>query len=360
MKFNFHGNVFKSVRTRGYNFSFTNPVPETVISVTKDWKKADGTTNYTPVEAEKTIKFKVFYKVDGDTTTGYPYTEDADHAGNYSIVYTEGTGWDTKVLQNLPMYVAITVQGEENSEETTTVTKKVSGYYVVEQETDGKQYTVTYKVKDGEPASICDSTLDGTITMVNTNAKITVTKTYSGVDALPAEFQITASWADPNATAMSDESIGESGTATTGTKSVVLTSTDATGDTTGLTITRTDVAAAAASGENPATPASYTWVIEGLPVGTQVTFTEANYSVAGYTWAGTVSVNGGTAVEGTSGSSTVAADGSAMVDFVNTYTPGVELPATGGPGTMIYTVAGLMLITLAGTLLVARKRKANR
>ena len=41
-------------------------------------------------------------------------------------------------------------------------------------------------------------------------------------------------------------------------------------------------------------------------------------------------------------------------------TPGAELPATGGPGTMIYTIAGMLLITLAGTLLAARKRKVNR
>ncbi len=41
-------------------------------------------------------------------------------------------------------------------------------------------------------------------------------------------------------------------------------------------------------------------------------------------------------------------------------TPGAELPATGGSGTLIYTIAGIFLITLAGTLLVARKRKANR
>lgn len=41
-------------------------------------------------------------------------------------------------------------------------------------------------------------------------------------------------------------------------------------------------------------------------------------------------------------------------------TPGAELPATGGSGTLIYTITGIFLITLAGTLLVARKRKANR
>ena len=41
-------------------------------------------------------------------------------------------------------------------------------------------------------------------------------------------------------------------------------------------------------------------------------------------------------------------------------TAGAELPATGGSGTLIYTITGIFLITLAGTLLAARKRKANR
>ena len=38
-------------------------------------------------------------------------------------------------------------------------------------------------------------------------------------------------------------------------------------------------------------------------------------------------------------------------------TPGVELPATGGPGTTVYTILGLLLISLAGAILLVRKRK---
>lgn len=50
---------------------------------------------------------------------------------------------------------------------------------------------------------------------------------------------------------------------------------------------------------------------------------------------------------------------SANVEFVIDNTPGVELPSTGGRGTLIYTVAGMALIVLAGVLLVSRrKRKA--
>lgn len=40
-------------------------------------------------------------------------------------------------------------------------------------------------------------------------------------------------------------------------------------------------------------------------------------------------------------------------------TPGAELPATGGSGTLIYTISGLALITLAGVVLISRKRKKS-
>ena len=43
--------------------------------------------------------------------------------------------------------------------------------------------------------------------------------------------------------------------------------------------------------------------------------------------------------------------------FLVANTAGVELPATGGSGTLIYTVAGMALIVLAGVLLVSRRKK---
>ena len=44
------------------------------------------------------------------------------------------------------------------------------------------------------------------------------------------------------------------------------------------------------------------------------------------------------------------------VEFVNTYTAGVELPATGGSGTMTHKISGLALILIAGVFQVSRKR----
>ena len=45
--------------------------------------------------------------------------------------------------------------------------------------------------------------------------------------------------------------------------------------------------------------------------------------------------------------------------FTVTNNPGVELPATGGSGTLPYTLAGLGLILLAGAILVSRRRRMN-
>jgi len=46
------------------------------------------------------------------------------------------------------------------------------------------------------------------------------------------------------------------------------------------------------------------------------------------------------------------------IAFTNTYTkPGAELPSTGGSGTVIYTIAGMAMIVLAGVLLVSRRKR---
>ncbi len=44
----------------------------------------------------------------------------------------------------------------------------------------------------------------------------------------------------------------------------------------------------------------------------------------------------------------------------NGNTPGVELPSTGGSGTLAYTLTGLTLILLAGGLLAVSKRRTAR
>ena len=103
----------------------------------------------------------------------------------------------------------------------------------------------------------------------------------------------------------------------------------------------------------------YTWTIDGLPIGASIAFAETDYGIPGYNWSGTVSVNGAEATNAVEGTVTVSTE-IQTVDFENTYVAGVELPATGGSGTLLYTVSGLMLILLAGVLLMSRKRKYNR
>ena len=108
------------------------------------------------------------------------------------------------------------------------------------------------------------------------------------------------------------------------------------------------------SGDTPV----YTWTLSNLPIGTDVTFTEKGCSVPGYNWSGTVSVNGATPPsDGITGTVKVVADKTNSVAFNNTYVAGTELPATGGSGTLAYTLGGLALILLAGALWMVRKRR---
>ena len=221
----------------------------------------------------------------------------------------------------------------------TGLPKNVNGeqqYYVVK-ETTLADYTTTYPegqdyAKSGE-------------TIINTQdtGSVEVSKTFSGIEAaqIPASFQIVATWSTDDG-------------ATTNTRTLKITGMENYAD---VTMSSSDL--------------SYTWTISNLPIGTTVTFTESGYEVAGYNVSSTVTqttvAEGSpttTTAPGTSGTATPSADTSlpesAKVAFFNNYVAGVELPATGGSGTLLYTVSGLMLILLAGVLLMSKKRKYNR
>ena len=223
-----------------------------------------------------------------------------------------------------------------NTDETKTV-RKVAGYSVVEQTDSGATFIVTYKVGNGDATENRSTpVIHGDVTIINTDTETTgriqVSKTFSGISELPGSFKITATWSedkDPIELTVND---AES-------RSVE-----------DLTVTRTSAAAA------EGTDASYTWTIDGLPIGTTVRFAENGYSADGYIWTGTVSVNGGKAVSGTSGEAKVTSDGESVA-FTNNYTPGTALPSTGGSGTLIYTAGGLALVLIAGVLLISRKKR---
>ena len=174
---------------------------------------------------------------------------------------------------------------------------------------------------------------------------VQVTKTFSGVDTLPDAFRIKAEWP----IAMAQE--GDAQTIT-----VYLNITDGAafalpeGATLpiGVSITQTIGTAT--------TDPQYRWTISGLPVGTQVTFTEENYNVPGYNVTSTVTVGSGSAENGISGTIPAAAT-PGRVDFTNTYEAGAELPSTGGPGTVLYTATGLTLLLGASLWLFLRRKK---
>lgn len=82
--------------------------------------------------------------------------------------------------------------------------------------------------------------------------------------------------------------------------------------------------------------------------------------------AGYVALNSAIAFTITNGVVSYGGTGSTVTydSMNNTFTvgntPGVELPATGGPGTALYTFLGLMIIQLAGGLLVLNRRRGFR
>jgi LPXTG-motif cell wall-anchored protein len=163
-----------------------------------------------------------------------------------------------------------------------------------------------------------------TVTAVNSyrRGSVSVTKAFIVPEgtSLPGDFKITAAWND-----VTLEMTADSGN--------------------GYTFSGTGTEA------DP-----YTWTIDNLPIGTNVTFTESGYGIAGYNWSGTVSVNGAEAAIGVEGTVTVSTE-TQTVAFVNSYTAGVALPGTGGSGTLPYTIGGLALILIAGVFLVARRRR---
>ncbi|MBR2853217.1 MAG: LPXTG cell wall anchor domain-containing protein, partial [Clostridia bacterium] len=169
-------------------------------------------------------------------------------------------------------------------------------------------------------------------TLTNKPASVQVSKVFTGLPegTLPTNFQIKASWE--------------------GQEEIILT--------TGTipTVEGLDIGMTGEGTED----APYIWTITGLPVDTVVNFEESGWEVAGYNWSCKITANGNEPADGTKGTAAASDEESlpatAKVDFVNAYNAGVALPATGGSGTLIYTLGGLALILLAGVLLVSRRR----
>ena len=149
--------------------------------------------------------------------------------------------------------------------------------------------------------------------------------------------------------------VGTSGAAIGVDKTIVVTV--AGGAMTGATIRDTSAAAGMATALTPFDE-GYA-VINGLPLGTY-TITETNAGKDGYIWNPSVEIGTAAAQNGNTGTVTVATGQNVVIEVTNDYTPGVELPATGGPGTALYTFLGLMIILLAGGLLAFNKKRNGR
>jgi LPXTG-motif cell wall-anchored protein len=128
-------------------------------------------------------------------------------------------------------------------------------YYVIETAPTETAYDISYGNN-----GVTEESGDKTININNTQkvGAVEVTKSFSGIDALPAGFKITAAY----------------------TANGIAHTVELTTSTTGMTGSGT-----------AADP--YKWTISNLPIGTEVTFTESGYEATDYTVA--VTGNGGTA-----------------------------------------------------------------
>ena len=306
--------------------------------------------------------------ITGDATVGYTITNTEKEA---SLIITK-TIVDTENLLNSEQKngIIFTVTGDGISEPLTkTYGEMTEGSWTLTQADGiktGATYTVTESYADfenitrtttitaneqpimpvetvsEETVTISGSvmvdaeTTVGTIAFTNTYTKklgkVQVTKRFTGLDALPDEFVITAVWEGQPGIELKVQ----------GDLPII----------DGLIISRND---GVGTDDDP-----YIWTIDGLPVNTEVRFTETGYGEAGYIWTG--KVNGSD--PGEDGMTAIAVvaeveEGETLpgVDFANDYNAGVLLPSTGGSGTLLYTLGGLALILLAGVLLVSRRRR---
>ncbi len=162
-------------------------------------------------------------------------------------------------------------------------------YYVVETAANGftpPSPLPAYQV-NGETVTNANGLPGDTIVIVNKqeNGSVKVTKNFAGIDQnqLPTDFKVTAVWTEG-----------------TEEKSVELTPSGTQPENVTLTGTWPD----------------YTWTINEIPIGTEVTFTETGYDVAGYD---VVVTGSATADDKTTATATAAKDTPGEASFTNTY-----------------------------------------
>ena len=325
-------------------FTIDNTLKTTEIQVTKVWTK-----NHVAREDKTEITYKLYQSGEEEeeldlssNTSGYTLTADHGTATANKVLYIGGSGWQTITISGLPKY-KVTVDTTKTP--ATAVYERVN-YYVTEVAGEDMTYTtVTYKKTEGETTgdevnrSADAATNDGRITIYNRDTDLTlkvlkVDTTDNEIKLKDAVFQL--------------QKQKEDGTYAVYTSDLFSDSQYATEEDVTLTIVDEEVGISF----RMLTDGNYKLIETKAPDGyIRAQTPELEFTVTD----GVITPD-------------IAADGF-VIDYLPVSqendtptvtignTPGVELPSTGGNGTLIYTVAGMALIVLAGVLLVSRRRR---
>ncbi len=248
------------------------------------------------------------------------------------ITVAPGAGDWTSVLSNLPKH--------DVTETSTTIVTEDSVYSVSEGTVAHTTGTPVYS----------PSGINGSADVTPNGSVITITNTFS-----PGEIKLKKIVTVEGSPAGND---------VTGTYTFVIAgdANDANTDSVSKTLTislNNGVYTAALDGASVYADVDEWFTISGLPHGAY-TVTEAGANWSGYNCATSFSVNGVLTVGSSAAVTLNGTAPTATVQATNAYTPGVELPATGGPGTLVYTVTGLTLTLGAALWLILSRRKREQ
>ena len=305
-----------------------NTLPDTGISVTKQWK--DGSESHADKEfaEDRTITFTLYQKL-GDAA-GTVYTPYGNN-GKGSVTYTAATKiWGTTEITGLPKYVLDTA--------TNTWTK--ASYYVVEDSISG--VAITYKKGDGEAAEAAESSV---VTADDTARNITIVN-----EDMVTSIKVVKVDQNNQTTKLDGAKFELYKKQTNGTQYVKYLK--------------------AAFPESPYETSSELTITDKDAGITFTGLTEGEYQLKetkspdGYVLTGNAVINfkvTNGVISNEAGEQSfivqydVAAD-TTPATYTIGNTPGAALPNAGGPGTRIFTILGSILILGAGVLLWRRRR----
>ena len=323
-------------------YTFTNTLPTRDIIVAKAWSPDVWPEDIASVTVG-------LYAMSGTDTTPSEYP-DAATQSTVTITAANSTAENVaqRTFSNLPVYDTagnrITYSVQEISVTPTSGTAQTvtNGAVTV----NGKTWTVLNE-------AVNDTTGTATVTNTYTGMSISVTKewTQSGAQKATAAsigFTLHQVLKDNNGTIVQDSVYTGVAGHPTGAFTVAYTSGSGwqTVTISGLPVKGT---ATVDNGDGGTT------TIENCDASYYVVETSAAAD-AGYVLATTYSSTENATANANASSKAVSTN-NATITIINTETPGVELPSTGGPGTALYTVTGAALMLLALALLRRKRRE---